>query len=62
MYEQYKLNPTITKQRMFFETIEDVLEDAKVIIDDGNTQTMYPLESFGAVAEQAEEGGKQNEE
>ncbi|MBQ6384838.1 MAG: FtsH protease activity modulator HflK [Lachnospiraceae bacterium] len=62
MYEQYKLNPTITKQRMFFETIEDVLEDAKVIIDDGNTQKMYPLESFGAVAEQAEEGGKQNEE
>jgi len=62
MYEQYKLNPTITKQRMFFETIEDVLEDAKVIIDDGNTQKMYPLESFGAVAEQAEEGGNQNEE
>jgi len=57
MYEQYKLNPTITKQRMFFETIEDVLGDAKVIIDDGNTQKMYPLEAFGIAAEQDKEKG-----
>ena len=46
MYEQYKLNPEITKQRMFYETIEEVLKNAKLIIDDGNTQTMYPIESF----------------
>lgn len=48
MYEQYRLNPLITKQRMFYETVEDVLPDAKVIITDGGTQTMYPLESFTA--------------
>ena len=49
MYEQYALNPLITKQRLFYETVEDVLGDAKVIIDDGNTQKMMPLESFSSV-------------
>ncbi|WP_242840079.1 FtsH protease activity modulator HflK [Oribacterium sp. FC2011] len=46
MYDQYKLNPLITKQRLFYETMEDVLPDLKVIIDDGGTQTMLPLASF----------------
>ncbi|WP_242839313.1 FtsH protease activity modulator HflK [Oribacterium sp. P6A1] len=46
MYEQYRLNPLITKQRMFYEAMEDILPDLKVIIDDGGTQTMLPLESF----------------
>ena len=48
MYEQYELNPLITKQRMFYETIEEVLPDLKVIITDGNTQTLYPIESFSS--------------
>lgn len=46
MYEQYKLQPYITKKRLFFEAMEDVLPDLKVIITDGNTQQMLPLESF----------------
>ena len=46
MYEQYALNPLITKQRMFYETMEDVLPGTKVIITDGQTQTMMPLDSF----------------
>ena len=46
MYEQYKLQPYITKKRLFFETMEDVLPDLKVIITDGNTQQMLPLDSF----------------
>ena len=46
MYEQYKLNPLITKQRMFYETMEEVLPNAKIIISDGSTQTMYPLADF----------------
>lgn len=50
MYEQYELNPLITKQRMFYETIEEVLPDLKVIITDGNTQTLYPIESFSSFA------------
>ena len=46
MYEQYRLNPLITRQRMFYETLEGVLPGAKVIIDDGGTETVLPLESF----------------
>jgi len=48
MYEEYIKNPAITKQRMFYETMEDVLPDLKVVIEspNGNVQTFYPLESF----------------
>ena len=49
MYEQYAINPLITKQRLFYETMEDVLPDMKVIISDGGTQTMYPIESFSTI-------------
>lgn len=48
MYEEYVKNPTVTKQRMFYETMEEVLPGLKVIIESptGDTQTIYPLESF----------------
>lgn len=48
LYSQYQKYPLITKQRMFYETMEDILPDMKVIIEksDGTTQTMLPLESF----------------
>ncbi len=46
MYDQYRLYPYITKKRMFYETVEEVLPNLKVIISDGNTEKMMPLESF----------------
>ena len=48
MYEEYIKNPTITRQRMFYEAMEEVLPDLKVIIESpsGQVQTFYPLESF----------------
>lgn len=46
MYEQYRQYPLITKQRLFYETMEDILPDLKVIITDGNTQQMMPIGSF----------------
>lgn len=61
MYEQYALNPLITKQRLFYETVEKVLGDAKVIIDDGDTQKVYPLGSFSDISvdyPETEKGGK----
>lgn len=47
MYEEYVKNPTVTKLRMFYEAMEDVLPELKVIIvgNDG-TQTVLPLDSF----------------
>lgn len=48
MYEEYVKNPTITRQRMFFEAMEEVLPDLKVIIESpsGDMQTIYPIDSF----------------
>ncbi len=53
MYEQYKLYPLITKKRMFYETMEELLPSLKVIISDGGTQTLMPLDSFNQEASSA---------
>lgn len=44
MYEEYTKNPLITKQRMFYETMEEVLPGVKLIIDNGSgdlNKTLY---------------------
>lgn len=48
MYEEYVKNPVVTKQRMFYEAMEDILPELKVIIEssDGNVQMFYPIDSF----------------
>ncbi len=49
IYEQYERYPLITKKRMFYETMEEVLPSLKIVITDGETQTMYPVESFADI-------------
>ncbi len=48
MYEEYIKFPEITKKRMFFETMEEIMPGLEVIIDngDGTTQKVLPLKSF----------------
>ena len=48
MYEEYIKNPAVTRQRMFYEAMEEVLPGLKIVIEspNGNVQTIYPLESF----------------
>ena len=46
MYEEYKKYPLITKRRLFFEKMEEILPGLKVIITSGDTQTILPLDSF----------------
>ncbi len=47
MYAEYTKYPLITKQRMFYETMEDLLPSMKVyIVDEDGTQKLLPLESF----------------
>ncbi len=49
LYEGYAKNPDVTRKRMFYETIEKVLPEAKVYIDTsetGSTQKLLPIESF----------------
>ena len=61
MYQEYIKNPAVTRQRMFYEAMEDVLPDLKVIIEspEGNTQTIYPLESFTGNQEEDQEESSQ---
>lgn len=49
LYEEYIKYPLITKQRMFYETMEEVLPGMKIYISDGSTQTLLPLEPFSSV-------------
>jgi len=48
MYQEYQKNPLMTRRRMFYETMEDILPGMKIIIDGGGgtTQKMLPLDSF----------------
>ena len=48
MYEEYSNNPTITRLRMFYETMEEILPDMKIVIngDDGQIETIYPIDTF----------------
>ena len=60
MYQEYIKNPEVTKNRMFYETMEDVLPNMKVIIDGTDqTSTILPLADFagGGTVEK-----KENEE
>ena len=60
MYEEYARNPEITKARMYYEAIQEILPDVKVYInasgDDSEVQMLLPLEQFSAPTT-ATEGG-----
>ena len=51
LYAEYEKYPLITKQRLFYETMEQILPGAKLYIVDANTgvQTALPLESFANI-------------
>ncbi len=58
LYEEYIKFPLITKERMFYETMEEVLPNMNIYITDGATQTMLPLEPFANVdVNNTNEGG-----
>ena len=48
LFNEYKKYPLITKQRMFYEAMEELLPDLTVIIDnsENGTQKILPLDSF----------------
>jgi membrane protease subunit HflK len=49
MYEEYKLNPEITRSRMYYETISEVLPGVKLYINTGDgsdVDMLLPLESI----------------
>lgn len=66
MYQEYIKYPEVTKKRMFYEAMEDILPDIKVVIEssDGTTSTILPLDSFvsdnSSEDERTENGGNGN--
>ena len=47
MYAEYAQNPGITRSRMYYETISQILPDVKLYINTGdgsNVQSLLPLE------------------
>ncbi len=48
MFQEYAKYPEVTKKRMFYEAMENILPDVKVVIQskDGNMNTILPLDSF----------------
>lgn len=48
MYQEFVKYPEVTKKRMFYEAMEEVLPELKVVVEskDGSTSTILPLDSF----------------
>ena len=63
LYEEYSKYPLITKQRMYYETMETLLPDMKIIIEDGSgsIQKLLPIEPLtGSSTAQSQEIGTLN--
>jgi membrane protease subunit HflK len=63
-FEEYEKNPEVTRKRMFYETMEDILPQMRVIIDGTDSTTTMLHEQLGDSLGSAEigaaavEGGK----
>lgn len=59
MYQEYVKYPEVTKKRMFYEAMEEVLPDVKVVIEskDGTVSTLLPLESFVQESDDSKSSG-----
>lgn len=63
MYAEYTKYPLITKQRMFYETMEEILPRMKLyIVDENGTQKLLPLDNFAVAAEQRTVSGQSSGE
>lgn len=64
MYEEYTKYPLVTKQRMFYETMEDVLPGLKIVIQGGDgsdIQQILPLDNFNGNSQAAISPATKNE-
>ena len=50
MYQEYQQYPLITKQRMYYEAMEEILPDMKVVIQDGNQQSVHVFGGLNGVS------------
>lgn len=63
MYAEYIKNPVVTKQRMFYEAMEEVLPDLKLIIDSGEgVEKILPLDSFSSIGAEIKDSSVASDE
>lgn len=63
MYEEYVKNPTITRQRMYYEAMEEVLPGVKIVVDDGSgVEKILPLDPFNEIETDSTEASETKEE
>lgn len=58
LFEEYKKYPLITKQRMYYEVMEELLPELKLIIDgsDGTVEKLLPIEPlFSGITQDAQD-------
>lgn len=62
MYEEYQRNPQITRSRMYYEAIQEILPGVKLYInasgEGGDVQMILPLEKFASTSTEPTEGGE----
>lgn len=46
MFKQYSLFPEVTRKRMYYEAMEEILPKIKLFVTDSSTSTLLPLEKF----------------
>ncbi|SDN37502.1 FtsH protease activity modulator HflK [Bacillus sp. OK048] len=64
LYDEYRTNPDITRQRLILETLEQVLPNAEIYImnDDGNTLKYFPIRPLETEQPKTKaEGSEKNE-
>lgn len=62
MYEEYLKNPVVTKQRMYFEAMEEVLPGLKIVVDSGGgVQKLLPLEPFSQQTQESTEAASETQ-
>ncbi|RLQ97970.1 FtsH protease activity modulator HflK [Falsibacillus albus] len=63
LFEQYKTNPEITKQRLVLETLEQVLPNAEIYImkDEGNTLKYFPIKPIDQESAKPSQEGSDNQ-
>ena len=58
VYEEYRRSPEVTRQRLYYEMIEDVFKDAEgTVIIDRSLSNFLPMMQLGGAVRSAAEGG-----
>ena len=60
IYGMYEINPSITKKRMYYEAIEQILPGIKLYIntDENGITKLLPIENFSSSSSSANQAGQ----